>query len=144
MKKFILLCLLLIPMIGFAQSYSINWYKVAGGGGTSTNGQYTLNGTIGQHDASGPMTGGGYSLSGGFWAFLSVVQTPGAPPLYIRLSGSTIIVYWQNVSPWSLYQNSSLSPGTSWTSSSGVVLSTGTNSLSITSPTGDMFFRLQH
>ena len=37
-----------------AQNYSIGWWKVAGGGDTSTNGQYSLSGTIGQHDASGP------------------------------------------------------------------------------------------
>ena len=68
---------------GSAQSYSIDWYKVAGGGGTSTGGTYSVSGTIGQHDAGGPMTGGNYSLTGGFWALISVVQTPGAPTLYI-------------------------------------------------------------
>ena len=30
----------LIPALGFAQSYSIDWYKVAGGGGTSTGAMY--------------------------------------------------------------------------------------------------------
>ena len=40
------------------QSYSVDWYKVAGGGGTSTGGTYTVNGTIGQPDASGAMSGG--------------------------------------------------------------------------------------
>ena len=49
-----------------AQSYAVDWYKVAGGGGTSTNGQYSVSGTIGQPDASGAMTGGNYSLTGGF------------------------------------------------------------------------------
>ena len=53
-----------------AQSYSIDWYKVAGGGGTSTGGTYSVSGTIGQHDAGGPMTGGSYSLTGGFWALI--------------------------------------------------------------------------
>ena len=50
------------------QSYSIDWYKIAGGGGTSTNGQYAVTGTIGQPDAGGAMAGGNYSLTGGFWA----------------------------------------------------------------------------
>src|SRR2546427_7739773 len=49
-----------------AQNYAINWFKIAGGGGTSTNGQFTLSGTIGQHEAGGPMIGGNYSLTGGF------------------------------------------------------------------------------
>ena len=52
----------------YAQSYNISWYKVAGGGGVSTNATYQLSGTIGQPDASAQMTGGNYSVTGGFWA----------------------------------------------------------------------------
>src|ERR1035437_2294046 len=33
------------------QSYSIDWYKIAGGGGSSTGGVYAVSGTIGQPDA---------------------------------------------------------------------------------------------
>src|ERR1035438_9686891 len=68
MKKLFLLFGLLVPALSQAQSYSIDWYKVSGGGGTSTNGQYAITGTIGQHDAGGPMTSGSYSLTGGFWS----------------------------------------------------------------------------
>src|SRR5487761_1983986 len=75
-----------------AQSYSIDWYKIAGGGGTSTGGTYQVTGTIGQPDASGAMTGGNYSLTGGFWALISVVQTAGLPSLVITHSGSSVIV----------------------------------------------------
>ncbi len=74
---------MLVISAGLAQSYSINWYKVAGGGGASTGGVYSVSGTIGQHDAGQPMTGGTYSLTGGFWSLIAVVQTPGAPTLYI-------------------------------------------------------------
>jgi len=45
------------------QSYSIDWYKIAGGGGTSTGATYQVIGTIGQPDASGAMSGGNYSLT---------------------------------------------------------------------------------
>lgn len=41
--------------------YSIDWSKI-GGGGTSTHGQFAVSGTIGQPDASGPMTNGSYSV----------------------------------------------------------------------------------
>ena len=99
---------MLFPAIGWAQQYSIDWYKVSGGGGTSTGGTYAVSGTIGQHDAGGPMTGGNYSVTGGFWALISVVQTPGAPTLYITGSGNTVSVYWQNVSGWSLQQINNL------------------------------------
>jgi hypothetical protein len=143
MKKLILLCVLLIPMISFAQSYSINWYKIAGGGGTSTNSNYSLSGTIGQPDAANAMTGGGYSVTGGFWAFLSVLQTPGAPTLYITYSTNTVTVYWQNVSGWNLQTNSNLTMTSGWTGHSGWTTSNGTNYLNISSPTGNLFFRLQ-
>ena len=125
-----------------AQSYSIDWYKIAGGGGTSTGGTYQVSGTIGQPDAGGAMTGGNYSLTGGFWSLISVVQTAGAPALCISQSGGTVTVYWQDVSGWSLQQNNNLADG-SWTTSGYSIITTdGTNSITITSPTGNLFFRL--
>ncbi len=66
-----------------AQSFSLPWHTINGGGGTSTGGLYTITGTIGQPDAGGPMTGGLFSLTGGFWALPQAVQTPGAPTLTI-------------------------------------------------------------
>ena len=45
---------------------SISWSTIDSGGGTSTGASTTLSGTIGQTDA-GVMTGGGYTLAGGFW-----------------------------------------------------------------------------
>jgi hypothetical protein len=127
-----------------AQQYSIDWYKIAGGGGTSTGGTYQVSGTIGQHDAGGPMTGGNYSLTGGFWALISVVQTPGAPTLYISHSGNTVTVYWQAISGWTLRQNNNLANTGSWTLNSSWSTANGTNSLSLTSPAGNLFFRLSN
>ena len=150
MKTYILISfmvvagLLLALPAADAQGYSINWYKVAGGGGVSTGGVYSVSSTIGQHDAGGPMTGGNYSVSGGFWALISVVQTPGAPTLYITSSGNTVTVYWQDVSGWSLQQNNNLAVPAGWTGSSGVTTSNGTNYLNITSPAGNLFFRLSN
>jgi hypothetical protein len=123
--------------------YSIDWFKVAGGGGTIASGQFALSGTIGQQDAGGPMTGGNYSLTGGFWALYSVIQTPGAPALYIAHSGNTVTVYWQAVSGWSLQQNNNLALPGGWVASSGVTTSNGTNYWSITQPTGNLFFQLK-
>ena len=139
-----MLLLWLFTPVLHAQSYNIDWYKIAGGGGTSTNGQYSLSGTIGQPDASGAMTGGNYSLTGGFWSLISLVQTPGAPTLYISQSGGTVTVYWQDAAGWSLQQNSDLTMPANWSASGGVTPSNGTNYLNITSPTGNLFFRLQH
>ena len=49
-----------------AQQYSIDWHTIDGGGGASTGGVYSVSGTIGQPDAGGPLTGGSFSLIGGF------------------------------------------------------------------------------
>jgi hypothetical protein len=72
---------------GFAQQYPIDWCKTAGGGGTSAGGSYRVSGTIGQHDAGGPVTSGNYSLTGGFWALIFMLQPLGLPNLNISSSG---------------------------------------------------------
>jgi hypothetical protein len=55
-------------------AYLLNWYTVDGGGGTSIGGVYSLSGTIGQADA-GAMSGGVYTLLGGFWNALDKIIT---------------------------------------------------------------------
>jgi hypothetical protein len=148
MKKLFLLFGLLVPTISFAQSYSIDWYKVSGGGGTSTGGpmigvNYSVSGTIGQHDAGGPMTGVSYSLTGGFWALISVVQTPGTPNLTITYSGNSVIVSWPDTGSYTLQQNSDLATPAGWTTTSYTInTANGTNSITVTPPTGNLFFRL--
>lgn len=146
MKKAILFGLLASASCfpAWGQQYSINWYKVAGGGGTSTGGTYSVSGTIGQHDAGGPMTGGNYSLTGGFWALISVVQTSGAPTLYISHSGNAVTVYWQAVSGWTLHQNGNIANTNGWSLNSSWTTSNGTNYLNLTSPAGNLFFRLSN
>jgi hypothetical protein len=72
------------------------------------------------------------------------VQAFGAPTLCISQSGNTVTVYWQNVSGWSLQQNNNLALPANWSASDGVTTSNGTNYLNLTSPTGNLFFRLQH
>jgi hypothetical protein len=126
------------------QSYSIDWFKVSGGGGTSTGATFQVSGTIGQPDAGGAMTGGNFSVTGGFWSLIAAVQTPGAPLLTITHSGNSVTVSWPSPSTgWTLQQNSDLTT-TSW-STSGGISDNGTNkSITITSPTGNLFFRLRN
>ena len=109
-KSFLILGLLILAVVGSdAQTYSIDWYKIAGGGGMSTGGTYQISGTIGQPDASGAMAGDNYSLTGGFWSLISVVQTAGAPTLTITHSGNSVKVSWPYPSTgWTLEQNSDL------------------------------------
>lgn len=52
---------------------AINWWTIDAGGGSSTGGSFTLSGTIGQFDASTPVTGGSFRLVGGFWGGLASI-----------------------------------------------------------------------
>ncbi len=147
MKKLYLLFCLLIPTISFAQSYSIDWYKIAGGGGTSAGGVYSVTGTIGQHDAGGAMTGGNYSLTGGFWSLIAVAQTPGLPNLIIVPNGaSSVKILWPDpaTNSYTLQQNVNLASAGGWaTTGYAISNANGTNSIIITPPTGNLFFRLK-
>ena len=135
-----LLSLLWLALGARAQSYSIDWYKIAGGGGSSSNAQYQLSGTIGQPDASGAMTGGNFSLTGGYWSLVAV-QTPGAPLLTITYANHQAIVSWpSSVTGWTLQSNNKAG-ATNWVNYAGSVVN---NAVTISSPTGNQFFRLTH
>ena len=125
-------------------SYSIDWFKVSGGGGTSTGGVYSVSGTIGQPDASGAVTGGNYSLTGGFWS-LFAVQTPGAPVLSIQLtSTNTAIVYWPSPSTGFNLQVSTNLVTTNWVTAAETVSDNGSIRFILVNPhTGNCFYRLK-
>ena len=149
MKKLILFVGLLIPALSQAQTYSIDWYKIAGGGGTSsgTNGAsvYSLSGTIGQHDAGTAMTGGSLFCHRRFLEFdFRACKHAGTPNLTITQLGNSVIVSWPNMGSYTLQQNSNLAAAAGWATSGYPVTTNspaGTNSITIT-PTGNLFFRL--
>jgi hypothetical protein len=82
-KTFSVCAVLSCALPAWAQFYSVDQFTFNGGGGPSAGGGFTLNGTIAQSDA-GAMSGGNYSLAGGFWG---AIQTP--PPV-----GSVIVKVW--------------------------------------------------
>jgi hypothetical protein len=136
---------LIVVSSALAQNYSIDWYKIAGGGGTSTGGVYTVSGTIGQHDAGGPMTGGPYSLTGGFWSLVAV-QTPGAPLLKVSLTGTnTVLISWPSPSTgFTLQQNSSVNSAGGWATVTQTPSDNGTTkSVVVNPPVGNVFYRLK-
>lgn len=54
--------------------FDLSWHSIDGGGVTfASGGAFTLGGTLGQFDASEPLTGGPFTLTPGFW--------PGATPM---------------------------------------------------------------
>jgi len=126
------------------QSYSVDWYKISGGGGTSTGATYQVTGTIGQPDAGMAMSGGIYSLTGGFWSLIAVVQTAGLPNLIITCDGNCAVVSWPDTTSCTLQCNDNLANSSGWNAyGGGVNTANGTNSVTIISPTGSLFFRLK-
>jgi hypothetical protein len=125
-----------------AQNYSIDWHKVGGGGGTSTGGVYAVSGTIGQPEA-GAMTGGNYSLTGGFWSLMAV-QTPGAPLLTITASGTNVVISWPSPSSgFGLQENPDLNPA-NWSAVPATNSDNGTvRSITVTAVPGNRYYRLK-
>jgi hypothetical protein len=127
-----------------AQSYTVDWFKVAGGGGTSTGGTYQVSGTIGQPDA-GTMSRRNYSLTGGFWSIFAVQMT-GSPFLRIFLTTTnTVVLAWPAPSTgFSLQQ--SLDLGTAnWLAVTNIPSVFGGEKQIILSPqVGNKYFRLSN
>lgn len=77
-KRILILLAVFVLLIALAQSntiisaqsggtYDLTWNTIDGGGTMSASGgTYTLSGTIGQSEA-GMVSGGPYTLNGGFW-----------------------------------------------------------------------------
>jgi hypothetical protein len=137
-------CFVGLTKSALAQNYSIDWYTIDGGGGTSTGGVYSVTGTIGQPDAGALMTGGNYTLQGGFWA-IQAVQTPGAPLLSIsRTTTNTVVVSWPSPSTgWTLQQNTNSISSVNWSNAPGTIQDNGTTkTLIVNPPTGNRYYRL--
>lgn len=127
-----------------AQNFSIDWFTIDGGGGTSTGGVFSLSGTIGQPDANPqPLTGGNFALVGGFWS-LFAVQTPGAPRLTIRLtSTNTALVLWPSPSVGFVLQQNADLDTSNWVATPQPVTDNGTDRFIIVNPpAGNRFYRL--
>ena len=81
------MCLLMVTSVLAAPlAYSLGWWTVDAGGGTSVGGIYSLSGSIGQPEA-GSMSGSGYQLVGGFWGGAAGAAPPLAKaylPLVVR------------------------------------------------------------
>jgi hypothetical protein len=84
----ILILVLGITSVAYAAAngFSIDWWTVDGGGGTSQGGDYAVSGTIGQPDTSSLMNGGEYTVVGGFWGGALTPPSPNLVylPLVIR------------------------------------------------------------
>lgn len=126
--------------------FSINWFTVAGGGGnlaSSSNGQFELSGTAGQHDASPAAASERFSLTAGYWSIVAVVQTEGAPPLSVRLWKQFTVVSWPTPAEgWALQQTDDI-VHPNWILSPYQLADDGVyRSIFVPEKTGNRFFRL--
>ena len=91
------------------------------------------------------MSGGNYTLQGGFWGVVAAVQTPGAPLLTITRSGANVIVSWPSPSTgFNLQQNGNVANPNGWASYGGTINEGGTvKSITVSPPIGNVFYRLK-
>ena len=82
-----------LAVASHAQTFSLDWSTIDNGGGTSAGGGYSVGGTIGQPDA-GTLSGGRFTLQGGFWPGLVAPSSGEVPALVIQLSGVSVVLSW--------------------------------------------------
>lgn len=118
--------------------FGLEWFTIDGGG-SSTGGVYAVSGAIGQPDAGWTMTGGDFTLTGGFWVLPIVVQTPGAPLLTIAAATPGFAtIRWAPESPGFVLQQCPGMVPPAWTNS----VSGTTNPVVVPLTTPRMFYRL--
>lgn len=74
--------------LALAQSegrFSLAWWTVDSGGGTSASGSYVITGTLGQPEAERVLSGGPFALQGGFWPTGEIRLVPPAGDRHIYL-----------------------------------------------------------
>jgi len=139
---------LLVPLCAFAQPFDLSWFTIdGGGGGTSTGDVYSVSSTIGQPDA-GLLNGGNFTLQGGFWGAVAVIQTPGAPRLSVeRISGAVRVFWPMPAAGFGLEETTSLvsPPAVVFWSAVGFPYQTNATHISITvpMPAGNKYYRLR-
>jgi hypothetical protein len=142
MKTIHLFVFALASALSGQAQYAIDWFTI-GGGGMSSGGVYTLVGTIGQPNA-GSSTGGNYTLAGGFRSGVTVLQTPGAPLLQIKLlAGNQVVISWPaNVTGFILEYTTNLGSG-EWSAEPAPVVDTATEHTVTVTALGYKCYRLK-
>ena len=138
MKKILLLVIGLGAFAALGQ-FSIDWFSVGGGSGSSSGGTFAVVGVIAQPDA-GPMSGGTFAVTGGLLALPTAVQTPNAPTLAIVpcTSPGRATISWTPATPdFVLQETAHLTPVNWVTSPSGT-----NNPVTLSTTASAKFYRL--
>lgn len=108
-----LAALLFAAATAHAQTYTLDFFSIEGGGGTSTSGAYTVSSTVGQSDAA-VRDGLPFSVSTGFWSVSAAVNSPF---LIVTHAGGSVTVQWiKPATDFLLEESATLAPtpGTAW------------------------------
>lgn len=135
----------LTSLLATAQSYDIPSGTFPSGGGTSSAGSYSLEGTIGSTQ-SGTSSNGLYAVDGGFVGQYMALQQAGAPHLIIRtLNANQVQLAWPSSVPgWQLQSNSAdLNPNAWMDVAIRPVTGVAEQSISVSACNGRVFFRLR-
>ena len=133
--------MLMWPGIVSAQSYSVDWHSIDGGGGTSSGGLYSISGTIGQPDAFRAATGGNFSLTGGFWSVLPAT-TPPRLTIY-RTNANRLVISWPSPSSGFILGQTPALESSNWSLPAESIIDDGTNKyIIVNTPSGNRFYQL--
>lgn len=139
-----------VPAVASGQ-FSIDWWTIDGGGGTSRGGDFSLSGTIAQSDAGAPQQGGDFEVTGGYWPGVpTVIQTPDAPQLRIMKdseTGEMTIIWPLPDDGFELRSSRSLGQApTPWSSVAPLLVQTDPTGsfrfIVVTNPMGRNYFKL--
>ena len=136
--------LLLVCNPAFAQ-YSIDWFTVDGGGGTTSVGVFEISGTIGQPDA-GSLIAGGYVIEGGLWGDLETVPEPGPPGLAIAgVFHGIVMISWPAPSTGYVLQVNTDLTTTNWLMvTNPPIVANGEMVITVSPSGGNRYYRLKY
>ena len=128
--------------VTFAGDLSVNNLRISPGGGTSSGGNFRLTTTLGQPTRL-TLGGGSFRLNTSI-SSLTVIQTPGAPLLDLKIFGPNLVLSWAlPTTEYRLQMNADLALTNAWTPVIQAPLTNqGIVSVSLPAPAGNRFFRL--
>lgn len=131
----------------FGVDFAVDRSVISSGGGTSTNGAFSITGTLGQPDAGPRLTGGVFTVDGGFWGAVTLQQTPGAPLLtlqHLKVSGTLFFSWPITAESYVLDSSPLVGPAASWTPVSASVQLDGQHrTVTLPQQPGQRYFRLR-
>jgi hypothetical protein len=122
------------------QGFSLESFTIGGGGGASTGGEFSMTGSVGE-PATGPLSGGDFTVEGGFWAVVSQVTVP---DLTVRLlSNGTVQICWPSSGAQFTLQETITLSRPAWSASAVVPADdTGMKCVTVPATRESHFFRL--